>query len=271
MNGQQLAAALRSGQRVYGTAIISTSPHWLKVVKNLPVDFVFIDTEHIPIERQTLSWMCRAYEGIGVAPVVRIPSPDPYQACMALDGGAHGLVAPYIESAGEVQALRGAVKWRPLKGRKLMDILAGRTEPEAEMARYLADWNANSVLIVNIESQVAIDALDEILAVPQLDAVLIGPHDLSINLGLPEQYDHPRFDAAVRTIIAKAREAGVGAGIHFSTSLDAEIEWAKAGANLMIHSSDITTFSQVMAADLTRMRTALGESGITAAADRVGV
>jgi 4-hydroxy-2-oxoheptanedioate aldolase len=97
--------------------------------------------------------------------------------------------------------------------------------------------------------------------VPQLDVLLVGPHDLSINLGIPEQYDHPRFEAAIRTIISKARRRGVGVGIHFSNGLAHHIDWAKAGANFILHSSDLTLFSQTLAADLATFRAAVGESG----------
>ena len=115
MTGNELRGALHEGTYVYGTLIVSTSPHWVQAVQSLQLDFVFIDTEHIAIERQTLAWMCQAYTGIGVAPLVRIPSPDPYQACMVLDGGASGVIVPYVETPEQVEKLAGAVKMRPLK------------------------------------------------------------------------------------------------------------------------------------------------------------
>jgi len=261
MDGRELSAALRGGRRVYGTLIVSTSPRWVSFVEGLGLDYVFIDTEHIPIDRQTLSWMCQAYRGIGAAPIVRIPSPDPYQACMVLDGGAAGVIAPYVESPEQVQALRGAVKLRPLKGRRLQRILAGREQPEPELARYLAERNAESVLIVNIESRPAMDALDEILAVDALDAVLIGPHDLSLNLGVPEQYSCQTFERAVEKILTTARAAGVGAGIHVihPDGLDQEIRWGRMGANLILHGADVLAFRAAMQADLARLKAALGE------------
>ena len=67
MNGRELREALRSGRRVYGTAILSTSPRWVGVVRGSGLDFVFIDTEHIPIDRHQLSWMCQAFGAVGVA------------------------------------------------------------------------------------------------------------------------------------------------------------------------------------------------------------
>src|SRR5258707_5272328 len=118
MTPTQLRAALRAGRPVYGTLIVSDSPRWPASVAQIGLDFVFIDTEHIAIDRHPLSWMCHTYAALGLPPIVRIPSPDPYEATKILDGGAVGIVAPYVEAADQVRALRGAVKLRPLKGAK---------------------------------------------------------------------------------------------------------------------------------------------------------
>src|SRR5213076_646100 len=100
--------------------------------------------------------------------------------------------------------------------------------------------------------------LDEILAVPDLDAVLIGPHDLSCSLGIPEQYAHPKFREAVRTIFRKARAAGVGAGIHFWGDLDLEAAFVRDGANLLIHSADISLFQKHLQLELNALKESLG-------------
>ena len=121
MTGRQLSRALRSGKRVYGTLIVSHSPRWLDVIEKLGLDFVFIDTEHIAIDRIELSWMCNAYRALGIAPIVRIPSPDPYYASMVMDGGANDIIAPYVETVEQVKALSGAVKLRPIKGMRLQN------------------------------------------------------------------------------------------------------------------------------------------------------
>lgn len=261
MTGKEFKNGLRSGRRLYGTLIVSTSPKWIDIVDQLNLDFVFIDTEHIAVDRQQLSWMCHAYLGKGSLPIVRIPAPDPYQACMVLDGGAKGIVAPYVESSEEVQQLRGAVKIRPLKGRKLIDYLNGTQHLELELEEYIRKNNDNHILIINVESQTAIDNINDIVKVPELDAVLIGPHDLSCSLGIPEQYDHPKFHAAVEKIITSARNAGIGAGIHvfYEQDVKREIEWAKMGANLILHSGDINRFAQIMHNDIKTMREALND------------
>jgi staphyloferrin B biosynthesis citrate synthase len=260
MDGKQLIKALRAGDRVYGTAIYSPSPIWPRVVKNLDLDMVFIDTEHTPHDRNTVSWLCQSYSALNLAPVVRIPSPDPYLAQMVLDGGATGVIAPYVESVDQVKALGGAVKFGPLKGDKLQAFLDGSAELEPELADYLAKRNAHKALIINIESVPALDRLDDILSVPYVDAVLIGPHDLSCSLGVPEQYDHPVFDKAIRKIITTSRNHNVGIGIHHNFTHH-EIEWVKAGANLVMHSSDISAFNRALTAEFKTIRDGIDDEG----------
>lgn len=261
MTGRELSEALRSGRRVYGTAITSPAPRWIEAVPGIGLDFVFLDTEHIPIDRHQLSWMCHAYRGLGLPPVVRVPSPDPYLASQAYDGGACGVIFPYVETPEEVVQLRGVAKFSPLKGERLASVLAGKETWEPELDAYLAARNADHVMIVNIESRPAMEALDAILAVPGLDAVLIGPHDLSCNLGVPERYDHPVFLDAVSTIIRKARACNVGAGIHFTGEPAPQIAWGREGMNLIIHSTDIAAFTARLQADVRAIREALGDAG----------
>ena len=105
---------------------------------------------------------------MGLPPLVRIPAPDPYAASMMLDGGAAGVIAPYVETLARVQSLRSAVKLRPIKGQRLRQMLHG-AEVEPELQSYLANGTKDRLLIVNIESVPAVEALDDILAVPDLD------------------------------------------------------------------------------------------------------
>lgn len=257
MKGSDLREALHAGRRVFGTLIVSTSPVWPKVVEGLGLDFVFIDTEHIAIDRSTLSWMCRTYAALELAPLVRIPSPDPYQACMTLDDGALGIMVPYVESADDVRRLVGAVKFRPLKGRRLDQLLSGVGEVGETTESYLREWNENNYLVINIESAPAVEALDEIVAVPGLDALLIGPHDLSISLGCPEEYENPRFIQTVERIFRTAREAGLGAGCHLGFpgyGVELERRWIEQGANLILHKGDIIAFQESLSRDLAELR-----------------
>ena len=264
MTGQEIIQRMHDGRRVFSLATVNPSPLWPNLVKQIGVDFIFIDTEHTPIDRQTLSWMCQTYSAMGIPPVVRLPSNDPYEACKALDGGAGGVIGPYVETPEQVRGLVGAVKWRPLKGRRLEEALRDPATLEPELRDYLTKRNQDKILIVNIESVPAIANLHAICSVPGLDAVLIGPHDLSCSLGVPEQYSHPKFIEAVGTIFKKARAHNVGAGLHWWRGVHDELEWARLGANLIMHSTDITLVTQHLTQELQDLRAKLGDSGAAA-------
>jgi len=190
MTPANLRQRLLAGEPVFGTLIVSPSPHWPEAVRSCGLDFVFIDTEHIALDRAQLSWMCHTYATLGLPPLVRITSPDPCAATMVLDGGAAGVAA--------------------------------------------------------------LNALDAILA------ALIGPNDLSCSLGLPERYDHPEFLAACETIFRKARSARLGAGIHFWGGVDQHVRFLQLGANLLIHSADITLFQKHLRTELGAVKQAAG-------------
>ena len=168
---------------------------------------------------------------------------------MVLDGGAGGIIAPYVETVAQAQALRGAVKLRPIKGERLAAALRDVTTLEPELRVCVERRNWDSLLIINTESTPALARLDELLAVPDLDAVLVGPHDLSGSLGLLEFYDDPRF------------EAGVSSGIHLWSPLTRFDAWIRAGPNLMIRNGDISATHAKLEGDITALRRAAGQAG----------
>lgn len=251
---------LQQGKNVYGTCLTSVSPGWAMIFKKSGLDFAFIDTEHIPIHRNEMAKMCQAVQAYGITPVLRIPSPDPYLVCQAIDAGAKGVIAPYLESVDQVRELVGATKLRPLKGEILQQVLRGEKELSHEMKQYLANYNIGNIAIANIESVPAMEKLEQLLSVPGLDGVFIGPHDLSISLGLPEQYDHPEFEKAVTHIIRTTRKKGLSIGIHFSLAPERQIRWMKEGVNIVVHSSDIALFSQKLNADINIIKKAAGDT-----------
>jgi len=259
MTGKKLLEKMAKNERIYGTLITSTSPAWLARVKKIGLDFVFIDTEHTPMDRVTLSLFCNAYKALEIAPLTRIPSPSPYDACMALDAGSNGILGPYIENAEQVRQLVGAVKYRPLKGKRLQDVLHDRIELSFKEKEFFKRFNEGNFLFVNIESVEAMNNLDEILAVDGLDGIVIGPQDLSINLGVPEQYDSEEFLSAVKYIIDKALFHKKMVGNHFSFDIDYELEWAKSGMNIILHSQDQVIFVNNMREELNRFRSLLGD------------
>ena len=267
MVGKEFRDALRSGKTVYGTLITSASPKMFDIVITLGLDYVFFCTEHIFYNPDNLGWMCRAYKACGINPVVRIPEPDPFLATQALDAGAGAILVPYVENVEDVRDLVGAVKYNPLKGDKLKKILSGDEKPSAELETYLKNNNKNNTLLINIESPNGVNNMKQFFSIqsldgPGVDGIVIGPHDLSVSFEMPEKYRSKEYLDMSCEIIKKARAFGVAAGCHSGSrgSLDIQMEWVKAGANIIMHSSDIFLFADKLQDDMNCIRELNGKA-----------
>ena len=184
-----------------------------------------------------------------------------------IDAGACGVVASYMETVEEVQELRKAVKLKPLQGALLRTAME---EPErfarehGQTKAFIEGRQNPCALVINVESQAAIDNLEKMLAVPGVDAVLVGPHDLSCNLGVPEDFTNPIFQEALRSIFTKARAAGVGAGIHQGMppttpgmTPDMATKWIEEfGCNVYVHAADVNLFATQLKRDLSQIKRA---------------
>jgi 2-keto-3-deoxy-L-rhamnonate aldolase RhmA len=254
MEKDQLLKKLNQKAIVYGTCLTNLTPRWLQTITGADLDFVFLDTEHIPTDRGRLSEACWHLRQMDITPIVRIAQSDPFLAVQALDAGAIGIVAPYVETVAQITALTGAVKYRPLKGELLDVALEDPTQLSEQTAKYLKDYNKGHLLIANIESRPALERLDTLLSQPGLDGVFIGPHDLSVSLGIAEQYDHPDFQEAVRCIIQLTRKAGKHVGIQFWMEPEVQIRWIQEGCDMVIHSNDLSIFSQKLQQDMHTIR-----------------
>jgi len=233
------------------------------------IDFVFIDTEHVPLDRDNLSKMCMAYTNLGIPPLVRIPKADAVLARAVMDAGACGVVASYCETVEQVRELRRAVKLKPLQGELLALAMDHPAEFEAshpKTAAFVEEKNRKIALVLNIESEAAIRDLDILLAEPGVDSVLVGPHDLSCSLGVPEDFESDKFQNALQTIFSKARAAGKGAGIHqgmppTTPGMTPEFasKWIKDyGCNVYVHAADVNLFSSQLKGQLAQIRKAAG-------------
>jgi len=151
------------------------------------------------------------------------------------------------------------VKLRPLKGRKLKTILDNRDSVDPVLNTYINSRNENNILLINIESVPALENLNSILGVPGLDGIIIGPHDLSCSMNIPEEYQNPVFEEAVTKIISSARDLDLAVGIHLSEGPELQVQWAKTGANIILHSSDISLFGKALHADINKIRSDLEE------------
>ena len=254
MNGAELKATLQSGGLVFGTMIsIGRNPRWIPILSGVGLDYVIIDTEHNPRSRAELGDYLTMLNTTGVVPIVRIPIPDSHYVTMAMDAGAQGVLAPYCETVDEVKDVVAAAKWRPLKGEAVQRVVdTGEHISEATRA-YLEDRNLNSVAIIGIESVAGVNVLENILEVPGIDGIFVGPNDLSISLGVPDEYDRQEYQNAVKHIIKTAEGRGIPVLVHHQTP-ELSTFWISQGARFVLHGTDRRALTEGFRADFSRLR-----------------
>lgn len=271
MQGQQIRESLHAGRRVYGTHVCSlTNPVTAGMQASLPYDFVFICNEHMPIDRSETGMMCQFYSARGISPIVRVPAPEPWLVATALDGGAEGIVVPYVETVEQVRQAVGAVKYRPIKGKLLDDFLAGRREPAQKTRDFLDRFNREHYLIIGIESVAAYEDLDRLISVPGVDGVFVGPHDLTVSMEIPEEFEHPDFVRVVDDIVMRCRDAGLGVGVHLSQMVAQDDRFRALldkGMNWVLYGADIALLVSEMRRRLDGFRSEMKDTYVRGAAE----
>jgi 2-keto-3-deoxy-L-rhamnonate aldolase RhmA len=218
-------------------------------------DAIYVDMQHAPYSIETTGTLCAAALGLGVAPLVRVPSHDGHWMSRVLDAGAQGIIVPDVEAAAQAQAVVRQCRFPPLGRRSVMGLgpaLGYRSAPLAEINQRL---NAETAVIVMLETAAGIDNADAIAAVPGIDVLLIGSGDLSTDYGIAGQVDHPRLRAAYERVGAACKAhgkvLGVG-GVRHNVALQGEL--IRLGARFVIAGTDVNYVLAGARADTSALR-----------------
>jgi 4-hydroxy-2-oxoheptanedioate aldolase len=208
-------------------------------------DYVCIDNQHgVNDYQQTVAMAQAILLGEGT-PICRVPWNEPGIIGKMLDAGIEGVIVPMVNTVAEAQAVVRAGRYAPLGARSFGPVVAGMRRPNH------FDWSADGIAIIPmIETVEAIANLDDILAVPGIDAIYVGPADLSITLGLkPGNNDgESKFDEALTTIVAGCRKAGIVPGIHATAALVGKR--LEQGFRMITVTSDSLAMKSSLVADL---------------------
>jgi 2-keto-3-deoxy-L-rhamnonate aldolase RhmA len=174
---------------------------------------MFIDMEHSTQDLHAVAQLILACTYVGVSPIVRAPSKSAWHISRLLDAGAAAVVIPHVDTVAEVRSLVRAAKYAPLGDRGCTNnqpVLNFQKVPTRAQNELL---NRETMLIPMIETPAAVELVDEYLAIEGVDGILIGSNDLCADMGIPGQYDDPRYQDAVTKIIAAGVRAGKPIGI----------------------------------------------------------
>jgi 2-keto-3-deoxy-L-rhamnonate aldolase RhmA len=215
-----LKEKMKSGAPVIGTFVEIGHPDITEWLSRLDFDWILLDAEHGPLGFETMQTMMQAMKGTNCVPIVRPQWNDPVVIKRVLDIGAYGVLIPWVNTREEAEAAVRACKYPPQGLRGYGPRRAAMLDPD-----YYLTANDELLISVQIETQTALDNLDDILSVDGIDACYIGPYDLSCSLGfgIPPKWDEPRYLAAFDRVLSSAKRHKKAAGM-FAT-LD-NIEWA---------------------------------------------
>jgi 2-keto-3-deoxy-L-rhamnonate aldolase RhmA len=209
--GVRLKEALKSG-RLVRVACMGQLCH-PKMVELVALaggyDAVWLDQEHAGLTVGQVEEACRAARAGGLDSFVRLTATDYATVMRPLEAGAGGVMAAQVRSAGEVEDVVRWAKFHPRGCRGYNATGCDAGYGTVAMDDYLRRQNAESFVAVQIENAAAVEEVERIAAVPDVDVLFVGPADLTQSLGLPGQWEHPRFWEAVERVARAARAAGV--------------------------------------------------------------
>jgi 2-keto-3-deoxy-L-rhamnonate aldolase RhmA len=231
---------LLRGDRLIGTLLSLPSPELVEIASDAGFDWLFLDMEHGGLEAADVLRMVRAARD-PCACLVRVPENREMWIKKALDSGASGIIVPHVNSAEEAALAVGWAKFPPQGGRSVGFSRANRYG--ARFQEHVETANAETVVVAQVEHIDGVRAIGSILGVSGVDAVFIGPYDLSASLGKPGRIEDPDVREAIRAVATACAAKGTPVGI-FALGLPASARALEDGYTLVCSGIDIGLYSR---------------------------
>jgi len=223
-------AKLTAGQPAFGVISTSDDPQLAELFGIAGFDFYMLDAEHGLIDPVQVVNVIRACETTNMTPMVRIGQKDPKLVLQYLDAGMLGIMMPGLETVEEVKMLVEAVKYTPLGKRGLGFSRAAGHMPSPQ---YITFSNEQTMVIIQFEDTRLLPVFPELCAIEGLDACVVGPRDLSNNMGFPDGPNHPEVQSVIDQAIQIMKGKNIIAGITAGTRADAENQ-VRRGATMIL-------------------------------------
>lgn len=243
MRENALKRKLQRGETVIGPFMNCRHGTFIEIVGLAGFDFAIIDMEHGPLEVETAEDLCRSAHSVGLSPIVRVRKNDGPQIQRALDIGSAGVQVPQIECKADAEAVVHGAKYQPLGLRGLSFFTRAGDYVINGTQGYTDYLNAEQLVIVHVEGKRGLENLDEILTVPHIDVIFLGPYDLSQSFGIPGQVNDPRVVKGMEEANTKIRAAGKWTGT-FAADVPTAHRWAGLGIQYMSMNVDVGIFAR---------------------------
>jgi 2-dehydro-3-deoxyglucarate aldolase/4-hydroxy-2-oxoheptanedioate aldolase len=249
---------LKANKTVIGVGLtITANPLVVRLLANAGYDWLFIDIEHTLISPGDLITVVQMARTCGISPIVRIQDTEYHLIANVLDTGADGVMVPRVETREQAERVVSFARFPPL-GVRGCGTTATLDYSRVDWREALPWLNEQTLVAVQIESPRAIANLEEILRVPGIDAIFIGPLDLSINLNAPGQIDSPVVREAMAHVVATCVAHGMPVGTVMPTP-EALKPWWEQGMRFLSCSADSGLISTAGQQNLLAVRNYAGE------------
>lgn len=258
MTPNRMRRCWERNEPAFGSFVFSRDASTTEILGAAGYDFAVIDLEHSPIDLADAAGHLRAATGAGIDALARLPVVDPQQIGRLLDLGTDGIMLAHF-GTDEPAARRFAhlLRYAPQGERPACSGVRATAHGLRPYAEYVAAANANVLGIGLIEDVDVIPRLPELLHDAPIDAVMPGPGDLSVSMGLAGQPTHARVRAAVDAILAAARAAGRRTGMYLNSPEEVSA-WRSAGLDFFIYLFDTKLLGQAYADARSRIARAIG-------------
>jgi 2-keto-3-deoxy-L-rhamnonate aldolase RhmA len=250
---------LRNGEVCFGTMLrILKSPQAVALCASEGWDYIILDTEHNDYNYETIGNFSLAAKYEEMDMYVRVPDKLYHQMAQMLDIGAEGLVLPNVKIQEEAQHIIRSTKYAPM-GKRGVSISTTVTLSRDYKIEEYTEWaNQELMTIVQIESEEGVNNVEQIVATKGVDAIMIVSADLSHDMGISGQINHPRIEEAFREIIRQCNKCGVAPGIHLN-SVESVNKWVREGMRFITYSYDTKFFKDASRAALLELRSIAGK------------
>jgi 2-keto-3-deoxy-L-rhamnonate aldolase RhmA len=223
------------------------------ILKAAGCDFALFDLEHSGFSYETVKSGLRYFEAADLPAIVRVPSREYHHIARAMDMGAEGIMLPMVGTAEEAREILNAVKYHPAGRRGVaLQVAHDRYRP-GTVADKFAAANKRSTFFCQIETAEGVRNADAMAAIDGVDCLWVGHFDLSVSLGIPGQFDHPDFKAAIDQTVAAARKHGKSLG-RLVQSVEAGVELYGAGFDFICYSGDAWVLQSALSDAVGRVR-----------------
>ena len=232
---------LQQGDVVLGQMVLELfTPGIGPMLAACGMEFVIFDMEHGRCDISLLAEMIASCRGSDIVSIARVPDVSYNPLSRILDIGARGVMVPRVETREQAQDIVSQLKYAP-QGRRGVALGIAHDLYQAGDRNVFAKINEEIAVILLLETEKALENLEDIVSVPGVDVAWMGHYDLTVSMGIPAQFDHPRFLAAMDSLISVCRRHGVAPGFLPPTA-ESAVHWIQKGFRAISLGSDIGVF-----------------------------